>query len=411
MEEQEVRTVSAPARSARRLVRARWTVIGSFATAVALIPFFAGVSVLSQVEDPVRPLWLHLLGLALSFPLAWLCLRMLNVRLGRPPSHPDAGFWGSFALLLGFFVCLDIELFSLFTAALWWSVAALVAPRRRVAAVTVVLLALPWVRLAFYADPDPILMAFVWGAAVLWAPAMLLCNLAVLWLWEVANEANDARHAQARLAVTEERLRFARDMHDLIGHSLSGIAVKSELAARLAERDPARAAQEMAAVQQVARDALREVRSAVSGYRDVDLSDELASVRAVLTAAGVSCTVTGGDIDMPAELRTLTAWVVREGATNVLRHSVARRCDIMLRREEHAVVIEVHNDGARGGEGILRRGNGLTGLTERVTALGGAFSASATHGGGFLLRAVLPSPGPAPDRATGKEERRRDVTA
>lgn len=236
------------------------------------------------------------------------------------------------------------------------------------------------------------------------AMVMLIVILLVVWafflfsahslvvLWEILNDAYAARDAQARLAVTEERLRFSRDLHDLIGHSLSGVAVKSELAARLAERDPRHAAAEMRAVQQLARDALREVRTAVTGYRDVDIDAEVESVRAVFAAAGVRCAVTGADSAVPDALRPLAAWIVREAATNVLRHSTARRCEITLHAEGRTVIVEVYNDGVPESSEPVPFGNGLTGLTERTAAVGGTVSASPTAEGGFLLRAVLPAP-------------------
>nr|WP_255430272.1 histidine kinase [Streptomonospora sp. PA3] len=245
---------------------------------------------------------------------------------------------------------------------------------------------------------------------------MLASNAAVILLWDVVTEAHAAREAQARLAVSEERLRFSRDMHDLLGHSLSALAVKSELAARLAAKDPEGAAREMSAVQHLARDALREVRAAVTGYRDVDLAAETAGVQAVLTAAGVRCTVSGADVDVPAEQRAIASWVVREGTTNVLRHSSARRCSVALRRDGATLVTEVFNDGAqRSGEAAASFGNGLSGLSERVAAAGGALTAGPTAGqDGFLLRAVLPLPeGPVRE---GEHEPaglpgREDVTA
>ncbi|MDD6791155.1 MAG: sensor histidine kinase, partial [Thermobifida fusca] len=244
--------------------------------------------------------------------------------------------------------------------------------------------------LVLSSQPPVVALAFI----ILNLPMALLNaagSFSVVWLWEVAREATLAREARARLAVSEERLRFARDMHDLLGHSLSGIAVKSELAARLARSDPERAAAEMAEVQRIAREALREVRAAVSGYRAVNLADELASVRSVLLAAGVSATVTGNPADIPAQSQSLIAWLVREGATNVLRHSSAQRCDITLSRQDRTWVVEVYNDGVRAGK-ATRFGNGLTGLSERVASAGGTLTASHTCNGGFLLRAVLPVP-------------------
>ncbi|TDB86597.1 sensor histidine kinase [Actinomadura sp. KC216] len=216
-------------------------------------------------------------------------------------------------------------------------------------------------------------------------------------MWEMHRETHAARDALARLAVTEERLRFSRDLHDLLGHSLSLIAVKSELAMRLAGTDPGRAGAEMADVRRTAREALREVRSAVSGYRAVELDAELAGARAVLEAAGIRCDIGDPPDPLPPEVRSVLAWVIREGATNVIKHSEARRCAVALTAYEGSVVLEMRNDGVRdGGDG---NGSGLTGLAERVAVLGGEIT-SGRHGrDGFLLRAAVPLPAPAEDPA------------
>ncbi|MFC5750488.1 sensor histidine kinase [Actinomadura rugatobispora] len=207
-------------------------------------------------------------------------------------------------------------------------------------------------------------------------------------MWDLHQEADAAREAQARLAVTEERLRFSRDLHDLLGHSLSLIAVKSELAMRMAEADPARARDEMADVRHAAREALREVRAAVRGYRAVELDAELAGVRAVLEAAGVRCEIGDPPADLPPEVRSVLAWVIREGATNVIKHSEAGRCAVTIAPYGDSVVLEMSNDGAR----PSRRapGSGLAGLAERVEVLGGTLTAGHRDRDGFLLRAVVP---------------------
>ncbi|WP_199748218.1 sensor histidine kinase [Actinomadura sp. WAC 06369] len=227
-------------------------------------------------------------------------------------------------------------------------------------------------------------------------------------MWDMHLEAYAARDAVARLAVTEERLRFSRDLHDLLGHSLSLIAVKSELAMRMAETDPPRAGAEMADVRTAAREALREVRAAVRGYRAVELDAELAGVRAVLEAAGVRCEADEPPADLPSEVGAVLAWVIREGATNVIKHSEARRCTVALTVYGHAVVLEMRNDGVRA-RGAGSPGSGLTGLEERVAVLGGEFGAGRHGRDGFLLRAVVPLPagdaGPAaePVPAAGRE--------
>jgi two-component system sensor histidine kinase DesK len=219
-------------------------------------------------------------------------------------------------------------------------------------------------------------------------------------MWELHQEAYEARDALARLAVTEERLRFSRDLHDLLGHSLSLIAVKSELARRTVRDDPDRAGAEMADVQRAAREALREVRAAVRGYRAVELDAELAGVRAVLEAAGVRCEIGRLPDGLPPEVRSVLAWVIREGATNVIKHSEARNCAISLGvyRDSapgdalygDSVVLEMRNDGVRGAE--TAAGSGLTGLTERVAVLGGEITAGRHGRDGFLLRAAVPLP-------------------
>lgn len=211
-----------------------------------------------------------------------------------------------------------------------------------------------------------------------------------LWVWilDLAVTAHAAKDAEARLAVTEERLRFARDLHDLVGHSLSVIAVKSELAGKLAARDADRAAAEMAQVRGLAQDGLRQIRDAVRGYRVLDLTGEIASVRAILEADGIRCTV-----DVPADVVDPAAagpfaWVVRECATNILRHSSATWCTVTLRAADGSAVLEVVNDGA---VDPVQPGTGLAGLTERLTAVGGSLTAQPTGDGRFLVRAVAPS--------------------
>ncbi|MCG5220974.1 histidine kinase [Streptosporangium soli] len=234
-------------------------------------------------------------------------------------------------------------------------------------------------------DPFPALFNAVFMSAMLSG-----ANRFQLWFWKVVKAANEGKEAQARLAVTEERLRFSRDLHDLVGHSLSAIAVKSEVATKLAAADPARAAAEMAEVRRLAREALREIRTAVRGYRTVDFQAELHSVRAVLDAAGIRCALTTPAAEVPAELGTLLAWVVREGTTNVLRHSTATRCRIEVTVDERLVTLEMVNDGAGAGGA---RGTGLDGLAERVAAFGGEVTAGPADGGEFVLRAVVPTGG------------------
>ncbi|MEU7828703.1 histidine kinase [Nonomuraea sp. NPDC049129] len=205
------------------------------------------------------------------------------------------------------------------------------------------------------------------------------------WLWWTLREAYDSREAKATLAVSNERLRFARDLHDLLGHSLSVLTLKSELAAKLATIDAGKAAAEMADVRRLAAESLAEVQVAVDGYRVLDLDEELAGVRAALEAAGARCVIEARTDDLSPAARTLLAWAVREGGTNVLKHSTATRCAIVI----DGGVLEMRNDGVRGPATSGPDGSGLRGLAERMSAAGGSFTTAATPSGEFLLRAAV----------------------
>jgi two-component system sensor histidine kinase DesK len=206
----------------------------------------------------------------------------------------------------------------------------------------------------------------------------------------VANrELHEAREELALLAVSEERLRIARDLHDLLGHSLSLIALKSELAGRLLERDPTRAAGEIEDIQTVTRQALAEVREAVQGYRRQGLADALEGARSALRAAGIECDLDQPPDELPAEVEAVLAWAVREGATNVVRHSGAQRCSIRVRTEGARAAVEVEDNG-RNKRAIAGAGSGLTGLAERAEGVHGTLEAGARPGGGFRLRLSVP---------------------
>ena len=234
------------------------------------------------------------------------------------------------------------------------------------------------------------------GESVTTSTGQLLNNLLVgtaavagRLLVEANQQLSQARGQIARLAVGEERLRFARDLHDLLGHSLSVIALKSELAGRLIEKTPGRAAQEIDDIEKVAREALREVREAVSGYRQPTLAAELAGAREALTAAGIEFRSEQDDATLPPAIESVIAWAVREGVTNVMRHSQAKRCAIrVVNRDGHATV-DVVDDG-RGG--MPDAGSGLRGLDERVRERGGTMTAEPMPHEGFRLRVTLPLP-------------------
>jgi two-component system sensor histidine kinase DesK len=208
----------------------------------------------------------------------------------------------------------------------------------------------------------------------------------------VNRELRAAREELARLAISEERLRIASDVHDLLGHSLSVIALKSELAAKLVEREPDRAAAELEDIQMVSRQALAEVRETVEGYRRLALSDALAGARMALTAAGIDCDVDASDTSLPNEVDTVLAWAVREGTTNVIRHSDARRCAIRVRTDGADAAVEIEDDGtAVSPDGT---GSGLAGLRERARRVHGELETHVRPEGGFRLRLTVPLPEP-----------------
>ncbi|MFJ1972837.1 sensor histidine kinase [Streptomyces sp. NPDC087903] len=211
-----------------------------------------------------------------------------------------------------------------------------------------------------------------------------------VWLLNAVYELDEARETRARLAVAEERLRFGRDLHDVMGRNLAVIALKSELAVQLARRGRPEAVDQMTEVQRIARESQREVRDVVRGYREADLGVELAGAQGVLTAAGIRCEVSGKVDGLPAEVQSALGWVVREATTNVLRHGDAGRCAVALRVTPEHVVLTVENDGAGGppGEG----GSGLTGLRERLTAVDGTLEAGSVAEDRFRVVATVPLP-------------------
>ncbi|GII32093.1 sensor histidine kinase [Planotetraspora mira] len=199
-------------------------------------------------------------------------------------------------------------------------------------------------------------------------------------------QVRQAQKEVGRLAVNEERLRIARDLHDLLGHSLSLIVLKSELARRLAEQGSERAIQEVADIESVARQALVEVREAVTGYRRRCFSEEIDGARSALAAAGVELTVRTSGTPLPDTLDGLLGWAVRESVTNVVRHARATRCEITLTYGKAGALLEVADNGV---SGPYQPGSGLTGLMERVGAAGGSVEAEPAAAG-FRLRVVVP---------------------
>jgi two-component system sensor histidine kinase DesK len=225
-------------------------------------------------------------------------------------------------------------------------------------------------------------------------------SLLVVHLLNTNEQLMAARAEVARLAAADERLRIARDLHDLLGHGLSVISLKAQLAGRLLPGDPVRARREVGDIEGVSRQALEDVRAAVSGYRRVTLRQELATATEALRAAGITAEVDhqAGD-DLNGEVDQALAWAVREGTTNIIRHARATSSALRTRWVADRVHLEIADDGpgvaadglADGGAETAPRGSGLAGLAERVAALGGTFEAGPRPQGGFRLALELPA--------------------
>ncbi|MFI6737018.1 sensor histidine kinase [Nonomuraea sp. NPDC050451] len=295
-----------------------------------------------------------------------------SARAGRPRPWSLAALYGVAAVLIPALGNLWVF------AVLFFLIAALFSTFPRTAALALSGLTI----VAATATLSPVTLWWIPLQAIVFTGAM-----DVFVRLETANRALKAAQAEAeRLAVENERLRVSRDLHDILGHALSAMTLKSQLAGRLVGAEPDRARAEIGDVEELSRRALDDVRDAVAGYRALSLADELATARRTLSAAGVAMDVTVAPV--PPAAASLLAWVVREGTTNVVRHSRARACRIHLGMENGHAFVEVADDGHGNGPGP--DGSGLRGLAERLEAAGGKLERTSRAEGGFLLRAALP---------------------
>jgi len=262
---------------------------------------------------------------------------------------------------------------------------------------------------AFLGEVGPPVVGFRWMAVLMgligleawwlslpawtWAPGMILGVL----IGGTNIQFAEQRRGGARLRALEqesaraaERDRIARDLHDLLGHTLSVIVLKSELASKLAETEPGRAAEEIRDVERISRDALTEVRQAVSGYRSEGFQAELTRAESALAAAGVRLESQVEPVNLAPDLERALTFALREAVTNVVRHARARRCWVKLDEREWQVVLEIRDDGIGG---HAPEGSGISGMRARVAALAGTLEREVR--GGTRVRIMLPGPSAA----------------
>jgi two-component system sensor histidine kinase DesK len=337
--------------------------------------FLPVADLLSNNTTPLRVV-LGLTGFTFYMAVGWMFFR--RGIAGPPPPH-----------LLAWLVAMtaDITALTLFERASWSAlypalcvVATRLPERRRLPGV----LLLTALATAASSVGGP-------GSAIGVGASTFGVGLMVLGMRRLAEtniELHMARAELAHHAVAEERERFARDLHDLLGHSLSVIALKAELAGRLLPDRADEARTHVTELEGVARDALREVRDAVSGYRRPELAAEVEGARMALEAAGIALDVGLPEVALPTEVEAVLAWTVREGTTNVIRHSGARQCRIRAVGGGGVASVEIQDDGTgRHGD----EGNGLAGLRERAAAVDGQVLAGPrSDGPGFRLQVSVP---------------------
>ncbi|MEV1246208.1 sensor histidine kinase [Nonomuraea sp. NPDC050022] len=371
----------------------------------AFLPFvlLAAGAIWETVDGSLRPGWLSWAGLAAMSALYALTVIMAFRRRTVPARLALAGLS---AVVFGLSIVLGGGWYYLFPLL---GVACGITLRGR--AVRLATAALPFgTALVVGAGGGSLesILAFSWGTF-----SAGLVVAVILHLHTVIGELNQTRRRLAEAAVAEERLRFSRDLHDLLGHTLSVIVVKAEAVRRLARRDPGQAERQAADIEAVGRQALTEVREAVTGYRAGSLADELARARDALAAAGVRARVRRTGPPPAAQAEALLGWVVREGVTNIIRHSGATEAEIDLTGLTLTIrdngpdrprptksgsspdgPTESGTDGPRPTESPgpqpAESGSGLRGLVERLSQAGGSVEAGPHPGGGFELTATLP---------------------
>jgi len=388
----------------RRGVKATWTyTLGSMVLAIVVLDAFLASMAAQSLSDSGR--FLQVLAILLILASAALHVRycwFLKAGLrGGLPDTPwtvtllavSAASWilGLLTPVQGFLPALQL-----------WMAISLVAcllPKWQrwtlLAAGLLLVLAHPVVAGLLAGQPStmPRNLGLEAQSLVFYSAALPFVLLSSLWWWGIVVQLDGHRQLAGELAVAKERLRFAADLHDIQGHHLQVIALKSELAERLLTIDVAAAAEHVHETRVIAKQALEETRSLVSGYREIALGNELENAREVLAAAGADCTLSLDPLPSATVLHRALAMTVREGTTNILRHSNATRASITLRSDAVGCTLAISNNGLADSPHPGRStGSGLAGLRGRVEALGGHLVAGA-EAGRFELRVWVPTTG------------------
>lgn len=359
----------------------------TWAVTVTVFTGFCLIALINVLALPVGPI---AIAAAVLCMVALLSLHMVQIRWSEAPKRP----WYA-QLVLAAQACLVYLPLPFFEQA-WIALPGFLAGS--------VLLALPgklaWFTVAGVVASTMVAQSALSEDTIAVAHATLSTFITGLIVYGLSRlqslirELHNARQRLAEAAVARERLRFARDLHDILGHKLSAITLKTELAHKLVARHPQQARDELVDILESSRQALTDVRSVARGYRELSFDEECRSVRSVLTAAGVTPHMRTTDDELPTRIGTVLATVLREGVTNVLRHSRAEHCDIDVRHEHDLVTVAIENDGVahdRPSAGA-HSGSGLGTLTDRVAALGGTLTADYVDGPRFRLAVELPAP-------------------
>lgn len=368
-------TAVEPGESVRRLGRSA-PLIAGFWLVLAVNPL---IFYTSRLDDP----WVvvaYVLMVPFTAVYLGLLLAMRNLPLEQRGRLPGTQAWGGIALI--FVLCFGISFGwgqdGLNLTAFAVLAAGLILPTRQTAVFVPVYSVLAYVLTLVVPgwDPDINVPLILLGAGFVMATLRqaIVSNIDLMLM----------REENESLLLDQERNRFARDLHDILGHSLTVITVKAELAGRLIEDDVARAADEVRDLERLSREALHDVRLAVQGYREITLLGEIARARSALKAAGVEADLPSSADEVEGPLRELFAWAIREGVTNVVRHARATRCTVEL----EAGRVAVRDDG--GGPEAQADGNGLQGLRERAAAVGATVRVRQASDHGFVLEVVGP---------------------